>query len=64
MKAGVKSRDCWGCGYCAAVCPEVFKINDKDGKCYMIAMPSDENAQKVQEVADACPARIIDVWED
>ena len=64
MKAAVKSKDCWGCGYCAATCPEVFKIDDKDGKARVHTLPTEANAQTAKEVAAACPAQVIVVWED
>ena len=64
MKAAVKSKDCWGCGYCAATCPAVFKISEKDGKAYVHALPTADNFQLATEVSESCPARVIDVWED
>ena len=64
MKAAVNSKDCWGCGYCAATCPAVFKISDKDGKAHVHALPTADNAQLAKDISEACPARVIEVWED
>lgn len=63
MKAYVNSKDCWGCGYCAATCPDVFRIEDKDGKAHAYADPTGPNEALAKDVSDQCPAHVIEVWE-
>lgn len=54
------NENCIGCGMCAGICPEVFRITDEnvavaDGE----VLPEQETA--VQEAADNCPVSAIEV---
>lgn len=57
MKIEIDRDGCIGCGLCAEICPEVFKIAE-DGLSTVIpgANGSDD---KVAEAADACPVSVI-----
>lgn len=59
MIAKVDRGSCIGCGACAAVCPNVFEMDD-EGLAKVIATPvpaGDEEA--AQEAADGCPVEAI-----
>ena len=62
MKVNVNKDMCIGCGACAAVCPEVFEIND-DGYAVVKAEATPEVAQNVQDAKDGCPAGAIEEAE-
>lgn len=48
---------CIGCGTCEALCPQVFKLNDK-GKSEVISQSDVECAKKA---AESCPVQAISV---
>ena len=58
MRANVDQDLCIGCGLCASLCPEVFKMNDDD-KAQAITDTTDENRDAVQEAMDGCPVSAI-----
>lgn len=55
---------CIGCGTCEAVCPEVFKIEDKDDRIIAVVKEADyqKNKDKIDESIAACPVQAIE-WE-
>lgn len=58
MKALVDHDICIGCGICATICPEVFKMNDD--KATVIQKPvAPENEASAKEAAEACPVTAI-----
>ncbi|MCH5205148.1 MAG: ferredoxin [Oscillospiraceae bacterium] len=59
MKVVVDRDGCIGCGVCAEVCPQVFRIAD-DGLSEVIAKP-DGNEDAVREAAESCPVEVIHV---
>lgn len=54
------NENCIGCGMCAGICPEVFRMTDEN-----VAVASDailpEQEMAVQEAADNCPVSAIEV---
>ena len=62
MRANVDQDLCIGCGLCASLCPEVFKMNDDD-KAQAITDTTDENRDAVQEAMDGCPVSAISAGE-
>ena len=51
----IDKEKCIGCGLCASVCEEVFKMNE-DGKSEVI---SDKKLPCVKEAIDSCPVEAI-----
>ena len=54
------NEKCIGCGMCASICPEVFRLTDEN-----VAVASGEvlpeEETMVQEAADNCPVSAIEV---
>jgi ferredoxin len=59
-KPVVNQDDCISCGLCAEVCPEVFRLNDKD--LSEVHNPGGASEEKIQEAIDSCPVQCIH-WE-
>ncbi|MDE7229647.1 MAG: ferredoxin [Oscillospiraceae bacterium] len=57
MKLELDRDGCIGCGVCAEVCPDVFRIAG-DGLSEIIAQP-EGNEEAVQEAAESCPVEVI-----
>ena len=57
MKLELDRDGCIGCGVCADVCPDVFRLAD-DGLSEIVASP-DGNEDAVKEAADSCPVEVI-----
>ena len=62
MKAYVDKDTCIGCGLCPSICPDVFSMNDDDGKAEAITdeIPSELN-DDAEEAAASCPVKAITV---
>jgi ferredoxin len=57
MKTPVINQNlCIGCGLCASIYPEVFKLGE-DFKSHVIS--ECENGKKCQEAIDSCPVDAI-----
>lgn len=52
---------CIGCGTCEAICPEVFKITEVDGKMISTVLEADYTAleSKIDEAIASCPVQAI-----
>ena len=55
MAISVNKDVCIGCGACAALCPDVFKMND-DGKASTI---NQKDLSCAQNAVGSCPAQAI-----
>lgn len=65
MKAYVNKDTCIGCGLCASICPEVFSLNDDDGKAEAIDEEIEESLKDdAIEARDNCPVEAIDIKGD
>lgn len=53
----VDQETCIGCGTCAALCPDTFKLND-NGKSEVI---SQTNLECAKNAAASCPVQAISV---
>ncbi len=71
MKVKVNKDACIGCGACAAICDEVFEINDEGlsevkveeenkGKEEFVSV-KEELQDEVRDAADSCPTGAIEV---
>ncbi len=58
MKIIIDKNKCIGCGSCAAVCPDYFKLG-KNGKSELIKQPK-EQTPELKDAAASCPAQCIE----
>ncbi len=63
MKVKVNRDSCIGCGACAAICDEVFEIDDEGLSVVKKEVVSEEKKQEVQDASDSCPTGAIEVEE-
>ena len=63
MKPKVDKVLCIGCGVCEGICPEVFKVEDVDGKMIAIVLEAkyDDFTDKINESVGACAVQAISV---
>lgn len=56
----VNLEDCIGCGVCMQVCPNVFNLDEYNGKALLVSedAPEDEK-ESVKEAIDSCPIGCI-----
>ena len=64
MKVKVNKDACIGCGACAAICDEVFEINDEGLSEAKVEEVKEELQDEVRDAADSCPTGAIEVKED
>lgn len=63
MKVKVNRDSCIGCGACAAICEDVFEIDDEGLSTAKVEEVEDDKKQEVQDAADSCPTGAIEVEE-
>lgn len=63
MKVKVNRDSCIGCGACAAICEDVFEIDDEGLSTAKVEEVEDDKKQEVQDAADSCPTGAIKVEE-
>lgn len=63
MKVKVNQDSCIGCGACAAICDNVFEIDDSGLSKEKVEEVKEEDKQNVRDAADACPTGAIEVEE-
>lgn len=64
--------DCIGCGACAAVCPDLFKMNSEDNKSDLAGAKGDRDNQTLDvdevkcglDAANTCPVTIIHITDN
>jgi len=56
MGIKVNLDECIGCGVCAQLCPEIFKLDENEGKCVVL---SQEVTPASKEAVDSCPVSAI-----
>jgi ferredoxin len=56
MGIKVNLDECIGCGVCAQLCPETFKLDENEGKCVVL---SQEVTPESKEAVDSCPVSAI-----
>ena len=57
MSISVNKDTCIGCGTCASLCPDSFKMGD-DGKSEVI---SQEEGECVKNAVESCPVQAITI---
>jgi len=57
MSITVDKNLCIGCGSCAAVCPQSFKMNDDEGKADVVSQESD----CANNAVESCPVQAIKI---
>ena len=57
MKA-IIDDGCIGCGLCAQICEEVFRMND-EGLADVVKQPTEDEFDSVSEAIDSCPVNAI-----
>lgn len=60
MKVKVNRDNCIGCGACAAICSEVFEIDDEGISVAKAEEVKEEDKQAVQDAIDSCPTGAIE----
>lgn len=60
MKAIINRDGCIGCGLCAGICPEVFRMAD-DGLAEVYSDIEPETENMAEEAAENCPVDVISV---
>lgn len=63
MKVKVNRDTCIGCGACAAICDDVFEIDDEGLSVAKVEEVEDSKKQEVQDAVDSCPTGAIEVEE-
>lgn len=62
MKAHVDKDTCIGCGLCPSICPDVFAMEDEDGKAKAtVDEVPEELREDAEEAAASCPVEAITV---
>lgn len=53
---------CIGCGTCEGIAPEIFKVEEVDGKMIAVVQEADYEAQKekIDEAIAGCPVQAIE----
>lgn len=61
MSKPVVNDSCIACGTCEALCPEIFKVSEIDGKMIAHVLEADYDAldAKIDECISACPVQCI-----
>ncbi|MDO8669795.1 MAG: ferredoxin [Candidatus Buchananbacteria bacterium] len=61
----IVNDSCIGCGTCESICPEVFKMEEKDDRIIAVVKEADYalHKDKVDESIVACPVQAIS-WEE
>jgi ferredoxin len=54
----VNQDDCIGCGLCAELAPEVFKMNEEKAEAYK------DNGENAEDACSSCPVNAIGKTED
>ena len=63
MKVKVNKDACIGCEACAAICDEVFEINDEGLSEAKVEEVKEELQDEVRDAADSCPTGAIEIEE-
>ena len=60
MELSIKYDECIACGVCAQVCPDVFNLDEEEGKGIVSGISRADNEKTlVKEAIDCCPIGCI-----
>lgn len=60
MKVKVNSDSCIGCGACAAICEDVFEINDSGLSQAKVDVVPEDKEDAAREAMESCPTAAIE----
>ena len=60
MKVIVNRDACIGCGACAAICDDVFELDDEGLSKVKTEEVSEDKEQEVRDAIDSCPTAAIE----
>ena len=63
MKVKVNKEACIGCGACAAICEDVFEIDDEGLSIAKTEEVEKKLEQEVRDAVDSCPTAAIIIEE-
>ncbi len=63
MKVKVDKDSCIGCGACAAICPEIFDLDDDGLSEVKTEEVKNNNIDDVKDAVDSCPTGAIKIEE-
>ena len=63
MKVTVDNDRCIGCGACAAMCSDVFELDDQGFSYVHVDKIKKELEEEVKDAAESCPTGAIEVEE-
>ncbi len=58
----VDQEVCIGCGTCAGLCPDIFELDEAEGKSHVI-MPEGGDEECINEAIESCPVSAIS-WQE
>lgn len=61
MKATIDQDGCIGCGLCASVCPNVFRMNDEGTAEVYVDVIAAADEDGASEAENNCPVSVITV---
>ena len=61
MKAKINQNACIGCGSCAAICPEVFEIDDEGIAKVTVERINENQLNDATEASENCPTSAIEI---
>lgn len=64
MKVHIDREKCIGCGLCAGICTDVFKMNSEGIAEVKNDADFKKNEKGIREAAESCPVEAIEVEED
>ena len=61
MKVKINKNACIGCGSCAAICPEVFEIDDGGIAKVTVEKVEENQLNDATEASENCPTSAIEI---
>ncbi len=58
MRVKIDKETCIGCGYCASVCSEMFKVGE-DEKAAVLCDVTENNKNAAEDAMSGCPVGAI-----